>query len=92
MKKKIAILGESELGRRYYPTTGMMRSAVIEARKGDIFKIARINRAVAGFAWYTLNGAFALYPYLHTIVIEKSTEIPASEVCSWKPMRNRIWK
>lgn len=67
----IRILSDSSLGKRYYPTSKMLTSAVLEASERDKFTIAKISDNVVGFAWYTLNGAFALYPYLHTIVVDE---------------------
>lgn len=67
----IRILSDSNLGKRYYPTSKMLSRAVMEAGKRDKFRIAMISDKIVGFVWYTLNGAFALYPYLHTIVVDE---------------------
>lgn len=68
----IDVLVNSSLGQRYYPTPGMLRSEVLAARGRDLFLVARDEGRLVGFAWYMLTGAFALYPYLHTIVVEES--------------------
>ena len=64
------ILYASTLGKRYYPTRSMLKKAVTAGIRNDYFFLAVSGGTICGFIWFAAKGAFALYPYLHIIVVD----------------------
>ena len=64
------ILYGSTLGKRYYPTFSMLKKAVVAGIRNDHFFLAVNGGTICGFIWFAAKGAFALYPYLHIVVVD----------------------
>ena len=65
------ILFRSELGKRYYPNEKILIKKLGEGMENDEFFVATSKNEILGFIWFTLNGAFSSFPYLHIVVVDE---------------------
>lgn len=66
------ILSNSKIGKTYYPTKKIIAHALEKALENDVVYVSENEDGkITGFIWFTLNGAFASYPYLHIICVSK---------------------
>lgn len=64
------ILADTQIGRTYYPGIKVIKMLLKKASKNDeVYVYENDEGNISGFAWFTLRGAFASYPYLHVIAV-----------------------
>jgi ribosomal protein S18 acetylase RimI-like enzyme len=65
-------LSNSELGRRYFSSSGSARMALEEGfEKEEIYVAIDSKQNCKGFMWFIPNGIFHSFPYLHIIAVKQ---------------------
>ena len=65
-----AMIFDSELGRKYYPTEKTLLEKMQAAcQNSDRIMVVREKEKICGMLWFQMKGAFGMYPYLHLIFI-----------------------
>ena len=68
-----AMIFDSELGRKYYPTEKTLLEKMQAAcQNSDRIMVVREKEKICGMLWFQMKGAFGMYPYLHLIFIPDS--------------------
>lgn len=72
LKECCEILIDSEIGRVYFAEKNLTKIINNALENGEIYAAVDDNNKCLGFIWYSLDGAFQKFPYLHVIIVEKN--------------------
>lgn len=72
LKECCEILIDSEIGRIYFVEKNLTKIIGNALENGEIYAAIGENNKCLGFIWYSLDGAFQKFPYLHIIIVEKN--------------------
>ncbi len=62
-------LFQSDFGKMYYPTYKTVLEILKKAyRKNNIF-VAKMDNAMLGFIWFSMDGVFSKFPYLNMLFV-----------------------
>ncbi|WP_434306054.1 GNAT family N-acetyltransferase [Clostridium botulinum] len=62
-------LFQSDFGKMYYPTYKTVLEILKKAyRKNNIF-VAKLDNAMLGFIWFSMDGVFSKFPYLNMLFV-----------------------
>jgi ribosomal protein S18 acetylase RimI-like enzyme len=67
----VAALGDSELGRVYFPSEEKALASIAEGvARDEVFVALDGAGECLGFIWFVFGGAFHSFPYLHVIAVK----------------------
>lgn len=72
LKECCEILIDSEIGKIYFIEKNLTKIINNALENEEIYVAVDEKNKCLGFIWYTLDGAFQKFPYLHVITIERN--------------------
>lgn len=71
LKECCEILIDSEIGRIYFAEKNLTKIIGNTLENGEICAAVDQNNKCLGFIWYSLDGAFQKFPYLHIVIVKE---------------------
>ncbi|MCD5414001.1 MAG: GNAT family N-acetyltransferase [Clostridiales bacterium] len=68
LEEIVELIRNSEIVKLYFPNTDVQRILKKAIEKNRVYLALKKNQVV-GFIWYSQDGTFSKYPYLHLIIV-----------------------